>query len=75
MEHDGIFSRTFGRGKAFTAYPGTTVTSWLIELDQGWANFLTLGPQWVLKFGREARLGAEGWSSSGDQLQGRKNIS
>lgn len=34
MEHDGIFSGTFGQGRAFTASPGKMVTSWLIRLDK-----------------------------------------
>lgn len=34
MEHDGIFSAPFGRGRAFTASSGKTVTSWLIRLDE-----------------------------------------
>lgn len=34
MEHDGTFSGTFGRGRAFTASSGKTVTSWLIRLDE-----------------------------------------
>lgn len=32
MEHDGIFSGTFGRGRAFAASSGKTVTSRLIRL-------------------------------------------
>lgn len=31
-------------------------------LEQGWANFLTRGPQWVLKFDRGAGPGAFGGS-------------
>lgn len=34
MEHDGIFSGTFWRGRAFAASSGKTVTSWLIRLDE-----------------------------------------
>ena len=31
-------------------------------LAQGWENFLTRGPQWVLKFDRGAGPGPDGWN-------------
>ena len=38
--------------------------STLYPLLSGWANFLTPGPQWVLKFDRGAGPGADGCSVS-----------
>lgn len=41
-------------------------------LDQGWANFLTRGPQWVLKYNRGAGPGADGWIVLVTHLTGEK---
>lgn len=36
--------------------------AWNDCLKQQWANFLTAGPQWVLKFDKWSEAGADGYS-------------
>lgn len=43
-------------------------------LEQGWANFLTGEPQWVLQFDGVVGIGADGWRVILTPLIGGKNI-
>ena len=64
QEHLGTSNPS--KNKSYTTIPGSPL--WLPyyymsvteHLTQGWANFLTRGPQWVLKFDRGARPGTDG---------------
>lgn len=40
--------------------------------DQGWANLLPGGPQWLVKFASVAGVGADGWSVLVSHLIGEK---
>ena len=44
-----------------------------LSLNQGWANFLIRGPQWVLTFDKGAGPGADGWSALVTPPHWRKN--
>lgn len=49
--------------------------SCVVQLDQRWAEVLTGGPRWLVKFDQEAGAGAAGRSVLVTHLKGGKHLS